>query len=61
MTTGDVAVLGWGSTYGPINRAVSDLLEEGVSVAHIHLRHIWPLPRNLKDLLAGTGRFWCRK
>ncbi len=52
-TTGDVAVLGWGSTYGPINRAVSDLLEDGVSVAHIHLRHIWPLPRNLKDLLSG--------
>ncbi len=49
----EVAVLGWGSTYGPINRAVSNMLEEGLSVAHIHLRHIWPLPRNLNALLNG--------
>ena len=46
-----VAVVGWGSTYGPINRAVDDLRVEGVAVAHIHLRHIWPLPRNLGELL----------
>jgi len=49
---GRIAVLGWGSTYGPINRAVSALLEEGHEVAHIHLRHIMPLPTNLGDLLA---------
>ena len=52
-TTGRVAVVGWGSTYGPISRAVTNLRREGVSVSHIHLRHIWPLPRNLDDLLAG--------
>jgi 2-oxoglutarate ferredoxin oxidoreductase subunit alpha len=47
-----VAVVGWGSTYGPINRAVDDLRVEGMAVAHIHLRHIWPLPRNLGELLS---------
>lgn len=47
-----VAVVGWGSTYGPINRAVDDLRVDGVAVAHIHLRHIWPLPRNLDELLS---------
>jgi 2-oxoglutarate ferredoxin oxidoreductase subunit alpha len=50
---GSLAVVGWGSTYGPINRAVGNLRDEGLDVAHIHLRHIWPLPANLGDLLKG--------
>ncbi len=52
-TSGRMAVVGWGSTYGPINRAVENARQEGLDVAHIHLRHIWPLPRNLGDLLKG--------
>ena len=51
---GSLVVVGWGSTYGPISRAVSTLLNEGFEVSHVHLRHIWPLPRNLGELL---GRF----
>ncbi len=51
--SGKLCVVGWGSTYGPISRAVANLLAEGHAVAHIHLRHIWPLPRNLKALLSG--------
>jgi len=50
---GQLAVVGWGSTYGPINRAVNTLREEGLDVSHIHLRHIWPLPKNLGQLLGG--------
>jgi 2-oxoglutarate ferredoxin oxidoreductase subunit alpha len=50
---GKLAVVGWGSTYGPINRAVNNMRDEGHDVSHIHLRYIWPLPRNLGDLLAG--------
>jgi len=50
---GRLAIVGWGSTYGPIDRAVANLLEEGLEVSHIHLRHIWPLPANLKALLEG--------
>ena len=53
QTSGKVCVVGWGSTYGPINRAVDDLLQLGKEVAHIHLRHIWPMPSNLGDLLSG--------
>jgi 2-oxoglutarate ferredoxin oxidoreductase subunit alpha len=49
---GALAVVGWGSTYGPISRAVGNLRAEGKDVSHIHLRHIWPLPRNLGDLLS---------
>jgi len=55
-TSGRLAVVGWGSTYGPISRAVEDLNAQGRDIAHIHLRHIWPLPRNLGDLLAGYDR-----
>jgi len=46
-----LVVIGWGSTYGPISRAVSNMRIEGFDVAHIHLRYIWPLPRNLGKLL----------
>jgi len=53
---GRLAVVGWGSTFGPISRAVSNLLAAGHEVAHIHLRHIWPLPANLGALLAGYQR-----
>jgi 2-oxoglutarate/2-oxoacid ferredoxin oxidoreductase subunit alpha len=48
---GKVAVLGWGSTYGVIKTAVAELLAEGHSVAHIHLRYLRPFPKNLGALL----------
>ena len=53
---GALTVVGWGSTYGPISRAVSNLRATGADVSHIHLRHIWPLPRNLGALLAKYDR-----
>ena len=48
----DVVVVGWGSTYGPINRAVSKLRDEGVSVAQIHITYISPFPQNLGEILS---------
>ncbi|MCF8468693.1 MAG: 2-oxoacid:acceptor oxidoreductase subunit alpha [Sneathiella sp.] len=54
--TGDLAVVGWGSTYGPISRAVNNKMADGKKVSHIHLRHIWPLPQNLGDLLRGFDK-----
>ena len=51
--TGRLAVVGWGSTFGAINQAVERSLAAGLEVAHIHIRHVWPLPRNLGALLAG--------
>jgi 2-oxoglutarate ferredoxin oxidoreductase subunit alpha len=50
---GAMALVGWGSTYGPINRAVERAREEGYDVSHIHLRYISPFPRNLGELLRG--------
>ena len=53
---GRLAVLGWGSTFGPIGRAVDNLRAEGHAVSHIHLRYIRPLPANLGELLKGFER-----
>ena len=55
----DLVIVGWGSTYGAISRAVTNMREQGYKVAHIHLRHIWPLPRNLGDLLGSFGKTIC--
>ena len=52
-SSGKLAVVGWGSTYGAINRAVDHSRDAGLDVSHIHVRHIWPLPSNLGDLLRG--------
>jgi 2-oxoglutarate ferredoxin oxidoreductase subunit alpha len=44
-------VLGWGSTYGSVKSAVSELQAAGKSVAHAHLRHLRPFPKNLGEML----------
>ncbi len=48
---GKLAIVGWGSTFGPIHQAVRRARTKGLDVSHIHVRHIWPLPANLGDLL----------
>jgi 2-oxoglutarate ferredoxin oxidoreductase subunit alpha len=48
---GKVLVLGWGSTYGAIKSACTELQKEGHSVSHAHLRYIRPFPKNLGDIL----------
>ncbi|NMW31584.1 2-oxoacid:acceptor oxidoreductase subunit alpha [Altererythrobacter sp. RZ02] len=52
-TSGKLALVGWGSTFGPIKRAVHNARAKGLDVSHIHVRHIWPLPGNLGELLKG--------
>jgi len=53
---GKLAVVGWGSTFGPIHQAVRRARGNGLDASHIHLRHIWPLPKNLGDLLRSYDR-----
>ncbi len=48
---GKLAIVGWGSTFGPISQAVAKARAGGKDVSHIHIRHIWPMPRNLGELL----------
>jgi 2-oxoglutarate ferredoxin oxidoreductase subunit alpha len=47
----DLLVLGWGSTWGAIDGAVSRARAGGHKVAHAHLIHLNPFPRNLGDVL----------
>ncbi len=49
----ELAVVGWGSTFGPIHQAVRRALAKGQDVAHVHVRHIWPMPENMSALLKG--------
>ena len=39
-------MLGWGGTYGPIAAAVRRVRRDGRKVAHAHLTHLNPFPRN---------------
>lgn len=53
---GKLAVVGWGSTFGAIEQAVKGCREDGLDVSHIHIRYIWPMPKNLGDLLQGFDK-----
>ncbi|RJT26476.1 2-oxoacid:acceptor oxidoreductase subunit alpha [Chakrabartia godavariana] len=48
---GKLAMVGWGSTYGAVHQAVRRARAKGLDVSHIHIRHIWPMPNNLGELL----------
>ena len=51
---GDLLVLGWGSTKGAIEEATERAVDRGRRVGSVVLRHVWPLPADLADVL---GRF----
>jgi 2-oxoglutarate ferredoxin oxidoreductase subunit alpha len=55
-TSGDLLIVGWGSTFGAIRSATERLQAAGRSVAHAHIRHLNPLPTNTGDVLAGYRR-----
>jgi 2-oxoglutarate ferredoxin oxidoreductase subunit alpha len=54
-----VAVIGWGSTYGPIGAGCRRVRRSGRSIAQIHLRHLNPMPADLGGILAGYDRVVC--
>ena len=54
--TGQVLVLGWGSTSGAITSAVEQLQRAGRSIASAHLRYLNPFPQNLGEVLRGFER-----
>ena len=52
----DLLVLGWGSTCGAIQAAVREVRSTGRRVAHAHLRHMNPFPRNLGEVVKAYER-----
>lgn len=50
---GDLLVVGWGGTYGPLYSAVKELKEEGyTNIGYAHFNYINPLPKNTEEVLA---------
>jgi 2-oxoglutarate ferredoxin oxidoreductase subunit alpha len=52
-STGDVLLIGWGSTWGPIREATKRAHEKGQAVSCVHFRHLHPLPNGLEELFTG--------
>ena len=48
---GDILLIGWGSTYGPIRTAVDNLRDQGVKIGHAHLRYINPMQPGVKEAM----------
>ena len=53
---GDLLVVGWGGTYGALHSATVAARDKGLSVSHLHLRHINPFPPNLQEVLGAFKR-----
>ncbi len=49
---GDALIVGWGGTHGAITSATELLRAKGLSVSSIQIRHINPLPPDLKDIFS---------
>jgi 2-oxoglutarate ferredoxin oxidoreductase subunit alpha len=54
--SGSLLVVGWGSTYGAITGAVRRARAEGRKVSQVHIRHLSPMPKNLKEVLSRFDR-----
>ena len=54
--SGDAVFVSWGSTFGSVRAATTGLLNEGQSVAHIHLKNLNPLPQELGEVLKRYDR-----
>ncbi len=49
---GDMLLVGWGSTMGAIEEAVTRLRAEGLAVSSMHLRFLQPMPSGIREILA---------
>ena len=54
--SGDVLVLGWGSTYGSIKTAVKQVNVDGCKVSQVHLKYINPFPSNLGEIIQSFNK-----
>src|SRR3984885_7405995 len=50
--SGDLLIIAWGSTHGPITAALNAQREKGRRVGHVHLRYLNPLPRDLGEVIS---------
>ncbi|MBK7474071.1 MAG: hypothetical protein IPI73_28840 [Betaproteobacteria bacterium] len=50
---GDLLVVGWSSTKGAIEEAVTTVRAEGHKVSSMHLQFLQPLPPGIKEIMQG--------
>ncbi len=48
---GKLLVVSWGGTFGSCSTATAEARQQGLSVAHCHLRYVYPFPANLGEVL----------
>ncbi|MGA9884006.1 MAG: 2-oxoacid:acceptor oxidoreductase subunit alpha [Candidatus Acidiferrales bacterium] len=53
---GDLLIVAWGSTYGPVTAALKAQRDQGSKIGHVHLRHLNPLPKNLGEVIGRYDR-----
>jgi len=50
--SGELLIIGWGSTYGHLLTALRELKSESKKIGLAHFRHIRPLPKNTREVLS---------
>ena len=50
---GDLLIIGWGSTKGAIEEAITSMRAEGHKVSSMHLQFLQPLPPGIKEIMQG--------
>jgi 2-oxoglutarate/2-oxoacid ferredoxin oxidoreductase subunit alpha len=55
--TANITLIGWGSTFGPLQEASGFLRKQGININLLHFTEIWPFPtRGVSDLLSGSEK-----
>jgi len=54
--SGDLLVIGWGSTKGAIEEAVERLRADGLKVSSLHLQFLQPMAPGLKEIMQRFGK-----
>ena len=55
---GNLLLVGWGSTQGPLREAVDRARAAGDSVSSLHIRYINPLPPGLENIFSGYNHVY---
>lgn len=55
---GQVLLVGWGSSKGPIKEAVDRARAAGDSISALHIRYLHPLPPGLENIFAGFNHIF---
>ena len=48
---GDLLLVSWGGTYGAVRTATEQLIQNGHAAAHMHMRWLYPMPKNVEQIL----------